>query len=120
MSHCLQSRVESVRLVSGQGFVSSFKWIPTELIHSDKGCRFFDRDYDSSNSGLTRSSPTRTSDQDCLPSSMMHLDGEFGFGSHIHVPCVSVQSRVPPDVLSDCTGVCGSCLIPMVSRAWDK
>ena len=93
------------------GFVLSFRWIPSELNYSDEESRFFDRDYDSSKSLLhvlaqriTRSSPVRTSDQDCVFPSVMHLDvGEVDFTSHIHVPTVSVQSHVPSDVLSNCT-----------------
>ena len=89
-----------------------FRLIPSELNCSDRGSRFFHRDYDSSKSllhghaqRLTRSSPTRTGDQDCFSPSRLHLDvGEVDFTSHIHVPAVSVQSRVPSDVLSNCTG----------------
>ena len=55
------------------GYVLSFRWIPSELNYSDKGSRFFNGDHDPSKSllhvlaqRLTRSSPERTSDQDCL------------------------------------------------------
>ena len=96
---------------SRAGFVSSFRSIPPELNYSDKGSRFFNRDYDSTKSLLhvlaqriTRSSPARTIDQDCISHSLTHLDvGEVDFTSHIHVPAVSVQSHVPSDVLSNCT-----------------
>ena len=82
------------------GFVSSFRWIPSETNYSDKGSRFFDRDYDPSKSllrvhaqRLTRISLTRTYGQDCLSPSPMHLDGgQVDLRSHIHVPSVSVKS----------------------------
>ena len=71
-----------------------------------------DRDYHPSKSllhvlaqRLTRSSPARTNDQDCLSPSLMHLDvGEVDLASHIHVPAVSVQLHAPSDDLSKCTG----------------
>ena len=63
------------------GFVLPFRWIPSELICSDKGSRFFDRDYDPSKSllhvlalHLTRPSPARTIDLDCSSLPLMHLD----------------------------------------------
>ena len=79
---------------------------------SDKGSRFFDRDYDPSKSllrylaqRLTRSCPARTSDQDCSSPSLMRLDvGAVDLTSHIHVPAVSVQSHAPSDDLSNCKG----------------
>ena len=94
------------------GLIFSCRWIPSELNHSDKGSRFFDRDYDPSKSPLhalaqrlARSSTAGTSDQECSSPSLMHLDvGEADFTSHIHVPAVSVQSHIPSDVLSNCTG----------------
>ena len=58
--------------VSGfwEGFVLSFRLIPSELSCSNKGSRFFDRDYDSSKSLLhalaqrfARSSPSRTKER---------------------------------------------------------
>ena len=50
----------------------------------------------------------------------MHLDvAEVDLTSHIHVPTVSVQSRVPSDVLSNGTGhaaaVASQCL-PSLGR----
>ena len=77
--------------------------MPSQLNYSDMGNRFFDRDYDPIKLLLhvlaqrsTRSSPAPTSDQDRFSPSLMHLDvGEVGPTSHIHVPAVSVQARVP-------------------------
>ena len=81
------------------GFVLSFRWIPSELHYFDQGSRFFVRDYDWSKSllhvlaqGLTRTSPSRASDQSCSSPSPMYLDGgQVDFRSHIHVLLVSVQ-----------------------------
>ena len=39
------------------GFVLSFWWIPSELNYSDKGGRFFDRDFDPSKSLLAQRLP---------------------------------------------------------------
>ena len=94
------------------GFVLSFRGKPSEFNYSDKGSRFFDRDYDPSKSllhvlaqCLTRSSPARTSDQDCLSPSPMPLDvGKVDVTYCIHVPAVGVQSHVPSEDLSNCTG----------------
>ena len=110
--HCFESCVESLLLVSWRVFVLSFRWIPSELHYSNKGSRFFDRDYDPSKSllrvlaqRLTRSSPAWTSDQDCSSPSLMHLDvGKVDFTYHVHVPVESVQSYAPSDELSTCTG----------------
>ena len=93
------------------GFALSFRWMPSELNYSDKGSRFLDRDLTRANhffllwhSAYTRSSPARTSDQDCFPPSLSYLDvGEVDLTSHVHVPAVSVQSHVSRDVLSSCT-----------------
>ena len=55
------------------GFVSSFRWIPSKLKCSEKGGRFFYREYDPSQSRLhglalrlTRSSPTQTCDRNLV------------------------------------------------------
>ena len=107
--HCFPSWVESSRLASGQVLCHIFWCIPSELTYFDLGSRFFDRDFDPSNSLLQifctpRTSPVRIFDQDCLSPPMMHLDvGEIGRTSHIHVPAVSVQSNAPSADLS-CTG----------------
>ena len=89
------------------GFVSSFRWKLSELNCNDKGSRFSDRDYDPSKprlhvlaQRLTRSSPTRTNDQDSSFPSMMRLGVGEGDRTHIHVPAVSIQ----PDDLFNCTG----------------
>ena len=94
------------------GFVLSFSWLPSESNFSDRGSRFFDHDCDPIKSllhvlaqRLTRSSPSRTSDEECFCPLLKHLDvGEVDVTSHIHVPAVSVQSHVPSDDLCDCTG----------------
>ena len=91
------------------GFVLSFRWLPSEWNYSDKGSRFFDRDYGPSKSlfhvlaqRLTRSSPARTCNQDCLSPSQSHLDvDEVDLASHVRVSAVSVQSHVPSDDLSN-------------------
>ena len=73
------------------GFVLSFRWIPSELNNFDKGSRFLNCDYDSIKSlchvqRLTRTSPSRASDQDCSSPSPMHLDGgQVDFRSHVPV-----------------------------------
>ena len=103
-SHCFQSCVGSLRLVSEK--------VASELNYSDEGSRFFDRDYDPTKSllhalaqRLARSSPGRTSDQDCFSPSRMHLDaGEVDPTYHTHVPTVGVQSYVQSDDLSNYTG----------------
>ena len=92
----------------GAGFVLSFRWIPSELHQSEKECRFFDHDYDTSTSllhvlaqRLTRSSPARTCDLGCFSPPQMHLDvGKVDLTSHIHVTAVSVQSYAPSADLS--------------------
>ena len=94
------------------GFVLSFGRIPSELNYSDKGSRFFHRDYDPSKSILgvfaqrfSRSSLAPTFDHDCLSPSLMYLEvGEVDFASHVHVPAVIVHSSAPSDDLSDCAG----------------
>ena len=71
-------------------------YIASELNYSDKGSRFFDRDYGPSNSLFhffaqrsSRSSPARTCDQDCLSPPMMHLDvGEVGRTLSMHRPLI--------------------------------
>ena len=64
------------------GFVLSFRWLPSVSDHADEGCRLFDRDCDPGKSlvhvpaqRLTRTSPSRTSDQNCSSPSPMHLGG---------------------------------------------
>ena len=89
----------------------SFRWIPSELNHSDEGRRFFDRDRDSSKSllhalahRLARSAPSRTSGQDLFSPSLRLLDaGDVDHTSHTHVPAVSVRSDMQPDDFSNCT-----------------
>ena len=84
------------------GFVSLFRWIPSELNYSDKGSRFFGRDCAAGKSllhvlaqRLKRSSPARTCDQDCFSPSL-------DCTSHIHVSAGSVQPHEP--MISLCTG----------------
>ena len=80
-------------------FVLSFRLMSSDLKISDKGSRFFDRDYPFLHllaQRLTRASPSRASDQGCSSPSPMHLDGgQVDFGSHTHVPSVNVQSHAP-------------------------
>ena len=88
----------------------SFRWIPSELNHSDEGRGFFDRDRDSSKSllhalaqRLARYKPSRTS-QDLFSPALRHLDaGGVDRTSHTHVPAVSVRSDMQPDDFSSCT-----------------
>ena len=94
-----------------EGFVLSFSLIPSELNYSDKGSRFFDREYDPSKSLLhvlaqrLRSSPSPTCDQDCYSPSLMDLDvGKVGLTSHIHVPITGAQTCAQSDDLSFCAG----------------
>ena len=74
-------------------FVLSLKWIPSQLNYSEKGSRFFGRDFDLA----------QTSDKDCWFPSLMEDVGEVDFTSHIHVPTVNVQSA-PTEDPSSCTG----------------
>ena len=75
------------------GLVLSIRWTPSELNYSDDRSRFFDSDYDPSKPPLhalaqrsARSSPARTSDQDCCSRSLMHQDaGEVDLTSKTHV-----------------------------------
>ena len=51
---------------------------------------------------LTRSSPARTCDQDCISPSLMHQDdGEFDLASHVRVPAVSVHRPVTSLITRD-------------------
>ena len=93
------------------GFVSPFRWIPSELDYSYKGRWFFDRNYHPSKSllhvlaqRLTRPPPARTSDQD-----VVFLHGCTWMLAKlivrlIFLPAVSVQSHALSDDLSSCTG----------------
>ena len=89
---CLQLEGRVVRTSLRCRVVLWFRWIPSELNCSDEGSRFFDRVCDPSKSllhflaqRLTRTSPARTSDQDCSSPSPMHLyGGQVDFRYHIH------------------------------------
>ena len=91
------------------GFVPSYRWIPSELNHSDERSHSFDRDYDQRTlihalaQRIARSSPSRTN-QEYLYPSRLHLDaGEAHHTPHTHGPAVSIRSQMQPDELSNCT-----------------
>ena len=109
--HSFQSYVGSLRLASGQAFVSSFRWIPSELNYSDKRSRFFDRDYDPRNTSSFSCTAFDTvfSGTDMRPTlpfspSQTYLDvDEVDPASHVHVPAVIVESHAPSGDLSSFT-----------------
>ena len=83
------------------GFVLSFMWIPSELDYSDKGSRFFHRDYDSSKSLLH----VLAQRSGLLFPSLNHLDdGEVDLVSQVPVPAVIGQTHAPSGDLSGCAG----------------
>ena len=82
-------------------FVLSFRWIPSELIHSDKGNRFCDRDDDPSKSllhvlpqRLPRFLHAQTGDKESFLPALMQLDdGEVDRKPRVTLSALSVQSR---------------------------